>query len=80
MRNENTYAKFQREIRKIDEDTAIFVEQHLCSTRRLYARIANDEKAVFRRKNAEELLYSPGIPCDIRVNNLNLILICAINI
>jgi len=26
IRTENTYAKFQREIRKIDGDTAVFVE------------------------------------------------------
>jgi len=29
------YAKFQRKIRKIDENTAVFVEQHLCSTEQL---------------------------------------------
>jgi len=33
---ENTYAKFQREIRKIDGDIAVFVE-HLSSTGHLYS-------------------------------------------
>jgi len=53
------YIKFQREIRKIDEDT-VFMEQHLCSTGRLCAGTASgtDEETFF---DAEELLYGSGI-------------------
>jgi len=56
---ENTYAKFQREIRKIDGDTAVFVEQHLSSTRWLCARTASGDEEVFF--DAEELLYGPRV-------------------
>jgi len=60
VRIENIYAKFQKEIRKIDRDTAVFVKQHLCLTGRLYTETASgaDEKAFF---DVEELLYDPKI-------------------
>jgi len=45
---ENTYAKFQKEIRKIDEDTAVFVD--LCSTGRLYSFWHRG--SAFRRRRA----------------------------
>jgi len=49
---ENTYAKFQREIWKIDGD---LMEHHLRSTERWNCS-GTDEKAVFT-----EELYDPGI-------------------
>jgi len=39
IRIENTYAKFQRKIWKIDGDTTVFVEQHFC--RRAAVRSSN---------------------------------------
>jgi len=52
------YTSFKEKFRKLTAgDTAVFMEQHLCSMRQLCAGIA-DKEAFF---DAEELLYSPGI-------------------
>jgi len=62
------YAKFQREIRKIDEDTAVFVEQHFCSTEQLCAGTASsaNEEAF-----SDARVAAQSRDCRIRVNNLS---------
>jgi len=55
IRIENKYAKFQREIWKIDEDIlAVFVKPQLCSTGRLYAGTVSRNCFLTQK----ELLYS----------------------